>query len=242
MNSVAAFFVVTVALVPCVLGAPQSARGGRVSWARLITSSGQSWVHSEQDPKLASFIGSQTSLNIDPDWQYVRAGDLDKLCAFPFLYVKDLTDISGDEDLRNLREYLQRGGFICVDPCFAGSITKDEDSKAFILRHQAWFTKLVPGSTLRELPDTHEIYRCYFNVKVDDLFPRAMLNQGAQKPPRIGLQGVFLGDRMIAVVGASGLECGWPQTPQRTPGCMKMIVNMYVYAMTRSAVQPSQSP
>jgi hypothetical protein len=101
---------------------------------------------------------------------------------------------------------------------------------------------LIPGTVLRELPDTHEIYRCYFDVKVDDLFPKGLISSGPPKPPRIGLQGVFLGDRMIAVVGTNGLECGWPQTPQRQPGCMKMIVNMYVYAMTRSAAAPPKSP
>jgi hypothetical protein len=37
---------------------------------------------------------------------------------------------------------------------------------------------------------------------------------------------------MVAVISMYGLQCGWPQTPMRVAGCMKCIVNMYVYAMS----------
>jgi hypothetical protein len=37
---------------------------------------------------------------------------------------------------------------------------------------------------------------------------------------------------MVAVISMYGLECGWPQTPKRAPGCMKFILNIYIYAMT----------
>ena len=103
---------------------------------------------------------------------------------------------------------------------------------------------MLPGCAVRELPDDHEIFRCYFTVSVDDLFPPDLLAQGVPKPPRIGMQGVFLGDRMVAVICDSGLECGWTPTPARVPGCKQMIANIYVYAMTRAteAVAPPPHP
>ena len=161
----------------------------------------------------------------------VDPGDLNKLCAYPFVYAKDLSRVMSQHDLGNIREYVRRGGFLFIDPCMAHSSYAGE--KAFLQQHGALFSRLLPGSTVRELPDTHELFRCYFTVTVDDLFSPDMIRAGATKPPKIGMLGVFLGDRLIAVISVSGLECGWPQTPGRMPGCMKLIVNAYVYAMTR---------
>jgi hypothetical protein len=67
-----------------------------------------------------------------------------------------------------------------------------------------------------------------------------MLRAGASKPPDSGLIGIFQGDRMIAAICTDGLECGWPETPQRATGCMRMIVNIYVYAMTRDTALGSR--
>jgi hypothetical protein len=78
-------------------------------------------------------------------------------------------------------------------------------------------------------------------VTVDDVITADMIRLGVKRPDSIAMQGVFQGERMIAVISTRGLECGWPQTPLRAPGCMKMIVNAYVYAMTRgSEAAPSE--
>lgn len=206
-------------------------RGGQVGWARLVTPDSRWNLHSEQDPKLAAFIRSQTTLNIDPVWYSVRPDRIEQLCAYPFIYVKDLTRMGSQEHLKNIQEYLQRGGFICIDPCVNGF--SPEKKLALIQRHADLFKKLFPESEVREFPDDHEIYRCFFPVTVDGLYTPDMISRGAVKPEAIGLRGVFRGDRMIAVISINGLECGWPETPQRVPACMGLIVNSYVYSMTR---------
>jgi hypothetical protein len=238
MKSLPAFLVSGLLAVSSLVGAEAVStsrladpRGGRVGWARLMTPDRQSGMHSDRDPGLASFIASQTSLNLDSNWQQIEANDLTKLCAFPFLYTKGLDTVSNARDLKNLQEYFQRGGFICIDPCVSG--WNSAMTETFLRKHREWFARVIPGSTLRELPDSHAVFHCYFSVGVDDLFTPGMISHGAVKPPHIGLQGVFLEDRLIAVIFISGLECGWPQDPQRQPGCMKMLVNTYVYAMTR---------
>ena len=50
-----------------------------------------------------------------------------------------------------------------------------------------------------------------------------------------GLYRVFHGERMVAVLGVSGLQCGWAQTMHagHDVESMRMLVNIYVYAMTR---------
>jgi hypothetical protein len=212
---------------------PPSARGGRVSWGRLIVSHADWGAHSDRDPQLAAFIRAGTSLNINPDWHMIAPGDFPQLCAHPFVYTKDVAGIRSGRDVANVQQYLQRGGFVCIDPCVnSWSASRKTD---FIRQHAEWFARLVPGSVTRLLPENHALFHCYFDVKIDDLFTPDMLRAGASKPPDSGLFGVFLGERMIAAICTDGLECGWPQTPQRTVGCMRMIVNIYVYAMTRDA-------
>lgn len=206
-------------------------RGGRVGWARLVTSDSGWNLHSDQDPKLAAFIRSETTLNIDPVWYSVEPADLDGLCTYPFVYVKDLTRVHGEKARDNLAEYLRRGGFIFIDPCTTRFSAADVEN--FKRRHGELFARLWPGCIVRELPDSHALYRCYFTVTVDDLFTPDVIRAGGGKPPRVGMLGVFSGERLIAAISTSGLECGWPQTPGRAPGCMKLILNSYIYAMTR---------
>lgn len=206
-------------------------RGGLVGWARLVTPDSAWALHSEQDPKLAAFIRSQTSLNIDPVWYTARPGELSELSTYPFIYVKDLTKLRDPNHLKNIQEYLSRGGFLCIDPCVNGFSPSEKLN--LIQRHADLFKTLFPDCVVRELPDSHEIYHCYFAVTVHGLYSPDMVKRGAVKPANIGLRGVFRGKRMIAVISTTGLECGWPETPQRAPACMKMIVNSYIYAMTR---------
>jgi hypothetical protein len=227
LASLGAWLVLAGLLSPA---AGAEVRGGPVGWARLMTPNTPVTRHSVQDPRMVSFIRSQTSLNIEPGWYPVTPDQLDQLCAYPFIYVKELDRISAPDHLRNLGEYLRRGGFVCVDPCVNG-LTPDEREDV-ARRYGRQFLRMIPGCSVRELPDDHEIFRCFFSVNVDDLFTPDMIRRGAIKPAQIGLRGVFLGERIIAVISISGLECGWPETPQRVPGCMKLIVNTYVYAMT----------
>lgn len=208
-----------------------ASRGGRVGWGRLITPGSQWGRHGDQDPRLARFIGEETSLNLDPQWYSVAPDKLENLCAYPFIFAKDLLRISHSADLKNLQEYLRRGGFLCIDPCVNGFSPSDKEK--LVRRYGSFFTRLFPECIMRELPDDHEIYRTLFPVTVAELYTPDMIRRGAIQPPRIGMRGVFLGDRLIAAVSITGLECGWPETPQRVPACMKMITNIYVYAMTR---------
>jgi hypothetical protein len=222
---------VPIAVAAADAGGPVMHQSGRVGWGRLITPTTQWGRHGEQDPRLTEFIAAQTKLNLDRAWYPVTADKLDQLCRYPFLFAKDLLRIASPEHLRNLQEYVRRGGFICIDPCVNGFSPGEKETLA--RQYGQLFTRLFPACTMRVLPDEHEIYHCYFSVTVDELYPPQMIRAGAIKPPRIGLRGIFLDDRMIAAVSITGLECGWPETPDRVPACLKMITNIYVYAMTR---------
>lgn len=225
-----------LAAVAITLGATQPRTGEQlraepVDWARLITPNAPNadWnVHADRDPGLAQFIRENTSLDIHRSPQSANPANLEDLCRHPFIYAKDLRSINDPSQLANLGEYLRRGGFLCVDACATESV--NPDMEVYLRANSAIFKQIFPQAAIRKLPPTHGIYHCYFNLSRADVYTPDMGNQS--RCANYGLYGVFVDHRMVAVISMYGLECGWPQTPMRTSGCMKFILNIYVYAMT----------
>jgi hypothetical protein len=203
-------------------------RGDRVDWARLVTPNKDWDIHGDRDPALAQFIRANTSLDIQRSPDPVNPAHLDELCRHPFIYAKDLRWVSDATQLTNIGEYLRRGGFMCVDACATEAV--NPDMEIYLRENSAIFKRIFPGAEIRKLPETHGIYNCYYKLSRADVYTADMGNQ--TRCANYGLYGVYLEDRMVAIISMYGLECGWPQTPQRTTGCMKFILNMYMYAMT----------
>jgi len=106
------------------------------------------------------------------------------------------------------------------------------EQETFYERHIALFAQFLPGSEVRELADTHPINHCYFSTG-----PK---NRGSSARNHSGMYGVFDGGRMVALLSNANFQCGWPQSHDRGAASMKMIANIYVYAMTR-AEEPAPS-
>lgn len=207
-------------------------RGGRVGWARLRTPD-QYWQrHSEADHRLSTFIRRETSLNMDPTWYSANAASLEDLCTYPFIFANSLAAVNSAQAQANLIEYLKRGGFIVVDACINHTINPDPDR--FLAKNSAAFSALLPGCVVRQLPPEHEIYSCFF--KMSEIPPHTYHDgQFDRRWARHGLYGVFMGDHMISIITLSGLQCGWAgvraTSSNHSEECMKMMVNIYVYAM-----------
>lgn len=218
--------VLTLSAAPPKTGA--ALRAEPVSWARLITPNPDWNIHGDRDPDLAQFIRANTSLDIQRSPQPANATRLEDLCRHPFIYAKDLQWVNQAAHLANLGEYLRRGGFLCVDACATEAV--NPDMEVYLRANRAIFQRLLPEAEIRKLPATHGIYDCYFKLSRADVYTVDMGNQ--ERCANYGMYGVFMSNRMVAVISMYGLQCGWPQTPRRTPGCMKFILNTYVYAMT----------
>ena len=215
-------------VTPSLIGAAQP-RGGHVDWARLITPDRDWNIHGDHDPELANFIRTNTNLDIPSTSNSANPANLDQLCGYPFIYAKNLKLVRNAAQLANIREYLRRGGFICIDACGYSSTTTP-DLQAYFRDNFDIFKRMFPAAEVRQLRETHGVYNCYFKVRESDIFTPDMGQHVREQYD--GLYGVFVDHRMVAVISMYGLECGWPQTPTRTPGCMKLILNIYVYAMT----------
>ncbi|HEX2854381.1 MAG TPA: DUF4159 domain-containing protein [Opitutaceae bacterium] len=228
--AVAALSLATSAAEPSTKSAEP--RGGRVGWARLVTPNTAWNRHADADPTLTQFIRRETSLNIDPTWYSADPASVEQLCSYPLLFTNNLTDVKDPAHWKNLTEYLQRGGFLFIDSCINLGITPDPDR--FLERHIALMKTIAPKAVVRELPKNHEIYRNYFVMSET---PPHTFHQNVFRKnwAKHGLYGVFEGDRMISLIDLSGLQCGWAGTHTRPHAeqCMKMVVNIYVYTMTR---------
>jgi hypothetical protein len=242
--SIFALFVAAASafVTPSLIGAAQP-RGGHVDWARLITPDRDWDIHGDHDPELANFIRTNTNLDIPSTSNSADPGNLDQLCRYPFIYAKNLKPVRNAAQLANIREYLRRGGFICIDACGYSSTTSP-DLQAYFLDNYDIFKRMFPAVEVRQLRENHGVYNCYFKVRESDIFTPDI--GWPVREQYYGLYGVFVDHRMVAVISMYGLECGWPQSPQRIPGCMKLILNIYIYAMTAApeaaVATPAETP
>jgi hypothetical protein len=107
-------------------------------------------------------LQSLTSLRVHPDPVVVEI-DAEQIKPYPFLYMVepgyiDLTE----EEATVLREYLLNGGFLMVDD-FWGTEEWDGFYRAFKM--------IFPNREPEELPLSHEVFHCVFDLKEKPQIP-----------------------------------------------------------------------
>ena len=215
-------------------------RGDRVGWARLKTPSPHWRRHSGADPTLTNFFRDETTLNIDPVWYVADANDLSELIKYPLLYSQSVAAITDPSGRRNIAEYIRRGGFVLVDACHDNRVTPDFDE--FLRQQIAFYAAVLPEGSIVLLPSTHDVYRCHFQIP-NGRPPHTFMGAVDARKARHGLYGVMNGSRMAGLISLCGWQCGWDHVteyPSPSPAgtdvaCMRMVVNIYIYAMTQGS-------
>ncbi|MBW8781793.1 MAG: DUF4159 domain-containing protein [Verrucomicrobia bacterium] len=204
-------------------------RGGKVEWARLKTDSRYWDRHAPRDSELLNFIRDNTSLNIDRAWYAATARNLDELCTYPFLFTDGVHSLGSETEVKNLVEYIHRGGFLMIDSCIAPPVNPTPDG--FYSAESRALLRMIPGLRITPLPANHEVFSIYFKIK--DQPPHTNMD----RPDWIAypMFGLYDGPRMIGVLSMSGLQCGWAHitTNENARTCMEMMTNIYLYAITR---------
>lgn len=215
-------------------------RGDRVGWARLKTPNPQWRRHAGADPILTTFFRDQTTLNIDPVWYVADADDLSALTKYPLLFSQGVSPITSHIGRTNIAEYIRRGGFVLVDACHDSRVTPDFDR--FLSEQIQFYATVLPEAKVVSLPPTHDVYRCHFQIP-DGKPPHTFMSAYDPVKARHGLYGVMIGSRMAGIISLCGWQCGWDHVteyPSPSPAgtdieCMKMVVNIYIYAMMQGA-------
>jgi hypothetical protein len=155
--------------------------------------------------------------------------DDDRIFEYPFLYLCEPGYWTiGDEEAKNLREYLDRGGFILFD---------DFGNENELLQLMLQMEKVYPDRQPEEIPNDHPIWNIFFEV------------DPVEAPAIVGGRGFFSkyddqylayfddAGRMIALANYNqDLGDGW-EWPERSLAdastiSFQMGINFIVYAMT----------
>jgi hypothetical protein len=216
-------------------------RGDRVGWARLKTLSPHWKRHAGSDPTLTRFFREETTLNIDPIWYAADVDHMDELSKYPFLFSQNVGIVADQLGRDNVAEFIRRGGFMLVDACHDSHVTPDFDE--FLAQHFSFYSAVLPEVQIVLLPSTHEVYSCFFQIPEGKPPHTFMGNIYDPRKASHGLYGVMIGSRMAGIVGVCGWQCGWDRVTEHashTPAgldvaCMRMVVNIYIYAMMQGA-------
>ncbi|MEX0722484.1 MAG: DUF4159 domain-containing protein [Gracilimonas sp.] len=198
---------------------------GEFEIARAKYRGGGDWYN---DPSalqnLIAFTKSNVPIRISETYKDVSLGSSD-LHLYPFVFLTGHGNITlNSAEARNLREYLQNGGFLYIDD--------DYGLDEFI---RPVMNQVFPDEDFIEIPFNHPIYDQVFTF--ENGLPKIHEHDG--NPPQ-GF-GIFYEGRLVAYYSyESNLGDGWADEEiHNTPGSLRqqafqMGANILVYALTRN--------
>lgn len=192
---------------------------------RLHYDGGGDWYANPSSlPNLSAAIRERTALRIAPRERVVRLTD-PVLWDVPYLYMTGHGNVRfSDAEVRNLRRYLEHGGFVHADDNYG----MDESFRREMAR-------AFPDRPLVEVPLDHPVYRLVYD------FPEGLpkIHEHDGKPARG--YGLFIGNRLALFYSyESDLGDGWEDAgvhddpAEARERALRMGVNLFVYAVTAS--------
>ena len=139
-----------------------------VDWWRQGTSE-VPWHHDypDGDTMFPTSLDRLTSIHTTPESFQIVDIDSKELFKYPFVYLSEpgfLDLLPGD--VKNLREYLDRGGFILVDD-FRGNPSDNSQMENFVLQ----LKKVYPDRELEPVPASHPIFHTFFDLDPSTMKP-----------------------------------------------------------------------
>ncbi len=177
------------------------------------------------DQKLRDSLKAMTNINVLVDPVVVNLAHPDQLMQYPFVFMTSEAHFKLSEvDGKNLREYLLRGGFLLADDC----VWNQTNESLFYASFCSEMKRLFPDQVVREVPDDHEIYTCFYKLE------HVPWVQGEVHPA----MGVFDHEtgRLMALCTSGDIHCGWVGfqnlNQEYCKDSIKMGVNTVVYCLT----------
>lgn len=148
---------------------------------RLKYSGGSDWYNDPSaEVNLLTYVRTHAGIDADPKYEFVELSS-DKVFSYPMLFMTGHGNVVFSEyEVKRLREYLVRGGFLYVDDDYGLD-------KAF----RREMKKVFPNNPLVELPFSHPLYHCWYE------FPNGVpkIHAHDEKPPQ-GF-GIFYEGRLV---------------------------------------------
>ena len=144
-------------------------------------------------PNLVKFCNENINTNIKEEIAEVEVGNID-IFNFPFIHMTGHGNVVFSEsDIKNLRKYLESGGFLHIDDNYGMNL--------FIRRE---IKKLFPEIELIKIPSSHKIFYQKYNFQ--DGLPK--IHEHDKKKPEAF--GIFLNGRLsLLYTYETDLGDGW---------------------------------
>ncbi|MBL7713511.1 MAG: DUF4159 domain-containing protein [Chitinophagaceae bacterium] len=213
-------FVRTIAITLLLSGSLQ-ARAQQLKLALLVYNGGGDWYANPTALKnLAQFCNQQLNTRIDSREAQVDVGSPD-LFNFPFVHMTGHGRwVLSDAEAKNLRTYLEAGGFLHIDDNYG----LDEYVRPAL-------KKVFPELSLTELPFSHPVYHQKFNFA--NGLPK--VHEHDNKPPK-GFGLIYKGRLVCFYSSETDLGDGWEDadvhhdSPEKRMAALQMGANLVQYA------------
>ena len=186
------------------------------------------------DLKFSQVLAEETSIDVElHDYpQYVSMEDtFEHLCSYPFIFMTGHMGVRlDDEEVRRLREYLERGGFIHAEDCdirLNGGRGRMGPSIRRLMR------RIFPDKEMQRLDISHPIYHTLYDH--DEYLGGDKLIQ----PYGSYDEAIMIDDRIVFYFCPSDLNCAWEGSPCSPGGeeqrqwAFEQGMNVVAYALSR---------
>jgi len=194
-----------------------------IKLARVKYSGGSDWYNDQSsEVNLLQYVRENTNINVEPKYEYVDLAT-DDLFQYPLIFITGHGNMKfSDKEIKNLRAYLDAGGFLYVD---------DDYGLDKFFRKE--IERVFPDNKLVEVPFSNDIFNCHFHFT--NGVPKTHEHDG--KAPEG--YGIFINDRLaVFYTYESNPSDGWADPavhndpPAKREEALKFGTNIIVYALT----------
>ncbi len=190
---------------------------------RLQYSGGGDWYNDPSaEVNMMDYLKKNTVIDVDEPKFYSADISSEDIFNYPFIFITGHGNINfSDTEVKRLKEYLERGGFLYADDDYGMNEPFKREMK-----------KVFPEQEMKELPFDHKIYSSHFS------FPKGLpkTHEHDGKPPQ-GF-GYFINGRLcVYYTYETNISDGWADPrehddpPEKREEALKMGTNIIVYAL-----------
>lgn len=222
------FFLTILLFLPLIFSSSQQSGQGSSAnafkIARLKYSGGGDWYNDPScEVNMMDYLKKNTVVDVDEPKFYTVDIASDDIFNYPFILLTGHGNISFDDsEVKRLRTYFERGGFLYADDDYGMDPAFRREMK-----------KVFPDQEMKELPFNHKIYNIHFGFPGG--LPKTHEHDG--KPPQ-GF-GYFMNGRLCCYYTyETNISDGWADQrehedpPDKREEAFKMGTNIIIFALS----------
>lgn len=192
--------------------------------------------------RILLYLEKLTTFKVDKKVYFVDFKDLNKLTDYSFIFLHGSgTIVMSKLEKANMREYLNRGGFIFAEDCVyhkffpMQTVPTPGYKRPFRYISDLFFksfkkmieTDIYPGKKMQLLPMDHEVYHCMYSLPNGLPYMQGVPHGGYGMNDDKGRLSVFL--------SSNDIHCGWNDelfSNMKNSQAVMMMANLIVYAFS----------